>query len=54
MTKLEALRRQYQKAVTRFDEILKKKKSKIIRDSAIKRFEFTFDLAWKVTKAYLE
>ena len=54
MTKLEALRRQYQKAVTRFDEILKKKKSKIIRDSAIKRFELTFDLSWKVTKAYLE
>jgi len=54
MTKFEALKKQYQKALSRFEEILKKEKNEIIRDSAIKRFEFTFDLAWKTIKAYLE
>lgn len=54
MTKLEALKNQYQKALSRFEEILKEERNEITRDSAIKRFEFTFDLAWKTTKAYLE
>lgn len=54
MNKLEALRSQYKKAVVRLEEILKERKSSIIRDSAIKRFEFTFDLAWKLIKTYLE
>jgi nucleotidyltransferase substrate binding protein (TIGR01987 family) len=54
MTKLEALKNQYQKAVKRLDEILKEEKSDIVRDSAIKRFEFTFDLSWKLLKTYLE
>lgn len=54
MTKFRALKKQYQKAVKRLDEILKKEKNDINRDSAIKRFEFTFDLSWKVIKAYLE
>ncbi|MCD6412458.1 nucleotidyltransferase substrate binding protein [bacterium] len=54
MTKFQSLKKQYQKAVKRLDEILKKRKNKIIRDSAIKRFEFTFDLAWKTIKAFLE
>jgi hypothetical protein len=50
MTKLDALKNQYQKAVKRLDEILKEEKSDIVRDSAIKRFEFTFDLSWKLLK----
>lgn len=54
MTKLDVLKKQYQKAVKRFEEILKKRKTDIIRDSAIKRFEFTFDLSWKLIKAFLE
>ncbi len=54
MTKFEAIKKQYQKAVKRLEYVLKKKKTDIIRDSAIKRFEFTFDLSWKVIKAYLE
>lgn len=54
MTKLEALKKQYQRALNRLDEILQKGKDDIIRDSAIKRFEFTFDLSWKLTKAFLE
>lgn len=54
MTKGTALKKQYLKAVKSFDEILKKKKSDIIRDSAIKRFEICFDLSWKLIKAFLE
>lgn len=29
-------------------------KTAVTRDSAIQRFEFTVDLAWKAVKAYLE
>ena len=29
-------------------------KNAVVRDSAIQRFEFTLDLAWKTVKAYLE
>ena len=54
MTKLEALKRQYKKALLRFEEILAEEKNDIVRDSAIKRFEFTFDLSWKLIKAFLE
>ena len=41
MTKLEALKKQYKKALLRFEEILAEEKNDIVRDSAIKRFEFT-------------
>lgn len=54
MTKLDVLKKQYGKALERFEEILKQEKSDIVRDSAIKRFEFTFDLSWKLIKAFLE
>ena len=54
MTKFDALRAQFQEAVGRFEEILSKEKNDIVRDSAIKRFEMTFDLSWKVARAFLE
>jgi len=54
MSKLEALKKQYKKAFGRFEDVLQKEKSDIVRDSAIKRFEFTFDLSWKLIKAFLE
>jgi len=54
MTKLEALRKQYSSAVERFEESLRAEKSEMARDSAIIRFEFTFDLSWKIVKAFLE
>ncbi len=54
MSKLEAILKQFQKAVNRLDEVLKQEKNEFIRDSAIQRFEFTFDLSWKVVKAFLE
>lgn len=43
----------YKKAVVKLEEILKKENNDIIRDSAIKRFEFCFELSWKVIQDYL-
>ena len=53
-TKLESSREGFSKALVRFQEILQEKKTDIVRDSAIKRFEMAFDLAWKTVKAFLE
>lgn len=54
MTKFESLYEDFQHAFTRFEEILPEEKTDIVRDSAIKRFELVFDLAWKTLKAFLE
>lgn len=54
MTKLDSLFEDFEKALARFGEVLEMEKNEIIRDSAIKRFELIFDLAWKTTKAMLE
>jgi nucleotidyltransferase substrate binding protein (TIGR01987 family) len=42
----------FEKAVARLKEVLDLKKTDVIRDSAIKRFELCFDLAWKCIQAY--
>lgn len=54
MEKDEALLGQFGRAVKRLDEVLRKEKDEFIRDSAIKRFEFTFDLSWTALKAVLK
>ncbi len=54
MTKFESLLEDFTNALGRFEEVLREAKTDIIRDSAIKRFELTFDLAWKTLKAFLE
>ena len=43
----------FSRSVTRLAEILKEPKTVANRDSAIKRFELTFELAWKSAKVYL-
>lgn len=48
------LTEQLGRAVDRLAEVLREPATIIARDAAIKRFEFTFDLSWKVLKAYLE
>lgn len=54
MSKLEAIMKQFESALQRLDEVLKEPKNAIIRDSAIQRFEFSLDLAWKSVKVFLE
>ena len=54
MTKGEAIKGQFSKAVKRLEEVLDLKETEIVRDSAIQRFEFTFDLSWKLLKVELE
>lgn len=54
MTKLNSQIEDLQKAIARLDEVLKLEKTNVVRDSAIKRFEIVFDLAWKTSKEYLE
>lgn len=54
MSKFEAVTNQFERALKRLDEVLKEPKNSITRDSAIQRFEFSLDLAWKSIKAFLE
>jgi len=54
MTKQEAQLAQFKKALSRLNEALAAPKSDIVRDSAIQRFEFTIDMAWKLVKTCLE
>ena len=42
----------FERAVKRLEEVLELKKTPVVRDSAIKRFELCFDLAWKSIKNY--
>lgn len=54
MVPVEEIVTQFARAVGRVEEILREPKGAVARDAAIQRFEFTFDLAWKALKAYLE
>ena len=42
----------FQKTIERLGEVLKIEETEITRDSAIKRFELCFDLAWKSIKNF--
>lgn len=56
--KLWSKRINFQNALQRLEEAINEFSqpgaSKVIRDGLIQRFEFTYELAWKTTKAYLE
>ena len=52
-SKFEALRNQLSEAFDRFNEVMKLPKNDVVRDSAIQRFEFTFELLWKTLREYL-
>lgn len=43
----------FEKSLQRLEDILKKEKTVANRDSAIKRFEFTVELAWKCVQKFL-
>lgn len=42
----------FKKAIQRLSEVLDLKETDVVRDSAIKRFEICFDLAWKSIKSF--
>jgi nucleotidyltransferase substrate binding protein (TIGR01987 family) len=54
MKKSASLREDFTAAVTRLEQALALPKDDIIRDSAIQRFEISFELCWKFLKAHLE
>jgi nucleotidyltransferase substrate binding protein (TIGR01987 family) len=54
VTKRTALRADFAKAIARLQEALALPKDDIVRDSAIQRFEISFELCWKLLKAFLE
>lgn len=43
----------FEKALFQLDKALQEPESEFLRDAAIQRFEFTYELAWKTLKAYL-
>lgn len=54
MEKYTAISNEFHEALNRLDEVLAQESNEFMRDSAIKRFEMTFDLSWKTVKARLE
>lgn len=53
-SKFENLYKEYGEAVAGLEGVLAQPKNEFMRDSAIKRFEIAFDLAWKIIKAHVE
>lgn len=45
---------EFKKALATLQETLALEKNSVVRDSVIKRFEYSFELAWKTTKVLLE
>lgn len=50
---LQSLLEDFRKALGKLKEVIELKKTEIVRDAAIQRFEFTYEVAWKSLKAYL-
>lgn len=54
MDKLQLIRSNYSNALKRLKEVLEADLSNtFVYDAAIQRFEFTYELAWKLIKEYL-
>jgi nucleotidyltransferase substrate binding protein (TIGR01987 family) len=54
MEKIKAITRNTKKAINTFKEILEEPFSIIVRDAAIQRFEYSFEVIWKLLKEYLK
>jgi nucleotidyltransferase substrate binding protein (TIGR01987 family) len=54
MTKGASLRADFERATARLAEAVALPKDAIVRDSAIQRFEISFELCWEFLKAYLQ
>jgi nucleotidyltransferase substrate binding protein (TIGR01987 family) len=50
--RLELKLKQFEKALLTLKDVLAQPKNQYIRDSAIKRFEYCFELFWKVLRIY--
>ena len=44
----------FEKALQSLTQVLKEPKNSITRDAAIQRFEYTFELCWKLLKRYFK
>lgn len=53
MEKLNLLKRDASRALDTLTEILEQPRSVIVRDAAIQRFEYTFEVTWKLAKEHL-
>lgn len=53
MERLKERIKQTEKALNAFNEILREPYSKIVRDAAIQRFEFTLETLWKLAQRYI-
>ena len=45
--------KEFQKTLASLEMALKEQKSDLVRDSVIKRFEYTFEIGWKTAKIFL-
>lgn len=54
MKRFEERKEDLMKATKKLEEALKEKETEIAIDGTLHRFEFTFELAWKLIKSYLE
>ena len=54
MNRFEERKNELKKATSKLEEALKEKETELVIDGILHRFEFTFELAWKTMKDYLE
>ena len=54
MSRFEERKKDYKSALLRLKEAIAEEPTEIVIDGTLHRFEFTFELAWKTIKDYLE
>ena len=54
MKRFEERQSDYKKALLKLKEALQEEPTEIVIDGILHRYEFTFELAWKTIKDYLE
>lgn len=54
MNRLSQKKEDFLNAVDRLQEALEQEANELVIDGTLHRFEFTFELAWKLIKSYLE